>query len=218
MFDARGKIRFLILLAFAALIMLVVPTAALASDWPDPTFDRISTEVAGHPVHVFCDNSWSEWGQLEATAGLGPFDAAGFTFASRPVTYLDPEVCSTLHYLLSDGPRIAGIAWAGESIVALIHEAVHQSNWADMAKFYDEGLTDCTALSLLPRYAATFGFATTITTTTGHFIPVRNHKHRILRWRWLTSTATDANPEYTSLIRWAEAWHKARPPAYQGAC
>jgi hypothetical protein len=101
-------------------------------------------EIAGRPVTISCDEQY-------AFTGAGS-DAAGVAFVQRGLAYLEPDVCRSLHDLISgtDRPSREDAAWA---ITVLAHEATH------LRGIRDEAVTECYALQEGVRLGIRLGLA-----------------------------------------------------------
>lgn len=96
--------------------------------------------IAGRPVRIRCDESYS-------FTGAGS-DTLGVAFPRAGLAYLDPGICRSLRDLLtgtSPGERSA------EAVVVLAHEAVH------LGGERREGVTECLALQRAVRLAVRLG-------------------------------------------------------------
>jgi hypothetical protein len=96
--------------------------------------------IAGRPVRIRCDESYS-------FTGAGS-DTRGVAFPRAGLAYLDPGICRSLRDLLtgtSQGERSA------EAVVVLAHEAVH------LGGERREGVTECLALQRAVRLAVRLG-------------------------------------------------------------
>jgi hypothetical protein len=63
--------------------------------------------------------------------------------------------------------------------------------------------TDCTALALLPQYAARLGFPPTV--ESGSWKATKR-RGKIVGWRWVKEAIE--NPSYVQLLQYARAWHR----------
>jgi hypothetical protein len=91
---------------------------------------REATSVAGTPVSVSCDESYSY-------TGVGS-DALGIAFIRRSLAYLEPGVCRTLHDIISGKTDESDTA--AMAVLVLAHEAVHLRGETR------EGVTECLGL------------------------------------------------------------------------
>jgi hypothetical protein len=188
----------LIVFIAALVAMFALAGIASAADWPNGTLDQVATQVAQHPVHVYCEDDYTEWRLFENAFDV---DLNGFTFPlggnvypfAPNTLYLGPEVCGTLHVLVQYGVGDAGPYWAGLAVLTLVHEASHQR-----LRSLDEALTECTALKLVPSVLSSF-VAPTVTVKRGR----RN--------------VTIANWYFTRTLGWVQAWDAAEPAQYHGA-
>lgn len=203
-----------------AAFALAAPAAA--GNAPHPTLDQIATETAGKPVTAWCETSYTDWHSAVSVVSGGRVIGAqygGFTFFSRPVIYLSPDVCGALRLALIVGYRDVGIVYLSEAVLTLLHEGVHQRGVTD------EGVTDCTALPLVvPTMEKFFGLTPTVQvqqtkTVRASFRRKIAGKWRVFRYtNTIVETVTVPNPDHARALTWATAWHKAKPPAYQGNC
>src|SRR5438105_1244047 len=130
--------RLMLRLSFAMLVAalsFVAPSTA-AND-PSAVFDNAATFIAGHPVTVNCETDWSAW------IANGSSEDSGYTVIGTPIIYVGPRECETLHALIQD--MDVGAYYASSALLTLAHESVHQRGISD------EGVTDCTALALVPQ-------------------------------------------------------------------
>jgi hypothetical protein len=89
----------------------------------------------------------------------------------------------------------------------------------------DEGVTDCTALPLVvPAMEKWFGLTKTVPVQTTRSV-VRTLRRKIAgKWRAIKYrtlvpvTEMVPNPDYARAAGWALAWHRTKPPEYQGDC
>jgi hypothetical protein len=181
----------------------IAPAPAFAANRSSARLDAVAADVAGHPVTVWCETSWASWLTTVAAedpgSGVAAEDVNGFTTMDRPVVYVSPRQCETLSAATEFGHQRVGSYYLASAMLTLVHEAVHQRGVTD------EGVTDCTALSLLPRVATRFfGYHATARVT------VRSHGRLVQR------TVTD--PALTDLLAFAKGWHRSKPAAYQGRC
>jgi hypothetical protein len=105
--------------------------------------------------------------------------------------------------------------WASSALLTLAHEAVHQRGVTD------EGVTDCTALPLVPGLATKFfGIPATVeqTVTATKTIVVRIGKRSKRVRVSYAKTKSVPNPYLTKLEADAVRWHRLGGPAYQGNC
>lgn len=192
------------LLCAVVLALALVGTASAAND-PSPALDAAASAVAGKPVTVWCETDWSAWSNLTSQAGYTPDGAEAFTYFDTPVVYASPGVCATLHLIRKALPFTAA-----DALLALAHEATHQSG------VVDEGETDCAALRQVAATAVRLGVPARVTTYTTKLVRRRVHG----RWRKVRVKVrhTAVNPLLGTLMRDAEYWHRLKPPAYQGGC
>lgn len=184
--------------------LLACTAGGAAAAYQDPPLNDVASAVAGHPVIASCAATSVEWSQFEATGGY-PAEVDGFTFVGRDnVIFLAPRICQTLTALLGPAHDDVGPYWAALAIKVLIHESIHQRG------VLDEGVTDCTALPLVPTYAASsFGYPATISQVT--FSKVKGGLYK-------RTVKTIPNPVLAKLAYWALQWHRAQPANYQGGC
>lgn len=196
---------FLAAAIFAVLTLMIA--SARAANNPSPVLDAAASYVAGHPVSVWCETSWSDW--LTMTANNGVSEAGGFTRAETPVVYLAPDVCEELHALV--GKEDVGSFFAADAILTLTHESVHQRG------VMDEAVTDCTALGMVSQMATTF-FSIPKTVVQQY---VKLAYKRVAGKRVRVSsigTRYVANPFLARLVKDATRWHDAKPAQYHGSC
>ena len=202
--------------AAAASLALTVATATAVprTNAPLPTLDAVASAVAGKPVSVWCETRWADWIHVGDSIQDDWSFVNGFTVPSDPTIYLNPAICETLHAVL--GREDVGLYHASLAIHVLVHEGVHQRGSSD------EGVTDCTALSLFKDVAIRwFGFTATedeaYTTTArrrvkvapGRFATVRQ---TVVRHRQVPSRRLARAYDY------AVRWHRSAPREYQGTC
>jgi hypothetical protein len=191
--------------------------ASKSSNWPLAQLDAASSAVAGHPVQVWCEGSWGDWIHLGDSVGVDFGTVFGFTNLDDPVIYINPDKCETLHALVSNYD--VGTYHASIAILTLAHESVHQRGISD------EGVTDCTALPLVPDLAVNyFGYPETVAQTkivsyTKTVVKRVNGKRVTIKVRAQKAVkVTVANPELAWLAEDALAWHRSLPAEYQGTC
>jgi hypothetical protein len=153
--------RTLLVVVVALSLALALVASARAGNTPDPRLDAVATEIAAHPVNVWCETDSAEWARTVSLVfgpDIDPIYVRGYTFVTNATVNLAPIVCLTLLWELSGRqgtpppylPR-------GVALLTLIHEAVHQRG------VRDEGIADCIAIKLVPRYATTlFGIPATV--------------------------------------------------------
>jgi hypothetical protein len=192
-------------LAFVVVLLLALAWAGRgAAAYQDPRINAVASSVSGKPITASCAADSREWAQFQTTAGFKT-EQDGFTFVGQaPIIYLAPRVCQTLMALLG-APRFdVGPYWAALAIKVLIHESVHQRG------ITDEGITDCTALPLVPTYAvSSFGYPAKVT----KYVYTKTKLGTFKR-----AKKTVPNPELAKLAYWALQWHRAQPANYQGGC
>ena len=195
------------LLLLCAVAILVIAPAARAGNNPSPVLDAAATYVAGHPVSVWCETSWSDW--LKEASQAGVSDAGAFTRVGTPVVYVAPDVCEELHALV--GKEDVGTFFAADAILTLTHEAVHQRG------ITDEAQTDCTALSMVSQMATTF-FGITKTVAQQRIVyAYKRYAGKRIRVPTLV-TKYVANTYLARLVKDATRWHAAKPQQYHGSC
>jgi hypothetical protein len=210
-------VRLFALLAALVSVALAVPAAARAANWPDARLDQVAASVAGHPVDVWCEDSWADWIHAgDALAEDWTF-VGGFTDPSVTTVYVSPRQCETLHALL-DG-EVVGTYYAASALLTLAHESVHQRGVTN------EGEAECTALPLLEDIAVNhFGVPRTVSEpyqakvvktvvrrVNGERVAVRV-TITVVRYR------TVPNPWLARLTMDALRWHRSKPAEYQGNC
>lgn len=205
-------------LVLLALAVASVAMAAPANNLPSANLDAVATAVAGKPVAVWCEASDADWHAAMGGLGYHGYEVAGLTWIDRPVVYVSPTVCYTLHAALR-GDTSAGEFWLGLAMLTLVHEAVHQRG------IRDEAVTECLAMKLIPDVAQRFGYTPTVNVPTvqpyvkkvvrrinGRRVTIRVQAERVV-------LVARPNPRYTNLLAWADVWHRAAPAQYQGgAC
>jgi hypothetical protein len=205
------------LLVLAVLAAAIQAGVANAENQSNPVFDQIATEVAGKPVTVHCEDDWYPWIKAFEEEGLNGTGVTGFTFLEEAVVFVSPRQCETL-WALHDRQSV-GTYYAASAIFTLAHEAVHQRGIAD------EGLTDCTALPLVPGLAVKY-FGITQTMTERYLVPktikrtvtVAKKKKTVTVRTNVPATRTVPNPWFEQLKQDTVKWHKAKPAEYQGTC
>jgi hypothetical protein len=209
--------RKIIVVAVVALAGFVLANSAAASNWPSGRLDTAASAVAGHPVQVWCEENWGDWIHLGDDYGEDFSYLMGFTFPSEPIVYINPAHCESLHALL--GGSQVGSYHSSIALLTLAHEAVHQRG------IDDEGVTDCTALPLVPGLAANYFRVprriarTKIVNYTKTVVRRVNGKSVRMRVRAQRAVRLSiANPFLGKLAADARAWHRAAPPQYQGTC
>jgi hypothetical protein len=191
-------------LAACAFSAAVSPAPASAQNQPNAKLDAVAADVAGHRSTVWCETSWPDWLATVAREDPSSGEIAaegvnGFTVIEKPVVYVSPRQCETLSAAIEFGHRQVGSYYLASAMLTLVHEAVHQRG------VLDEGVADCTALALLPRVATRF-FGYNATSR----VVVRVHGRLVRR--------TVADSALADLLRFASAWHRSKPAAYQGRC
>lgn len=212
----RDGLRLAMIFVMFALFMFACSKAARGANSPNATLNAVASNVAGHPVSVWCETSDRGWVDLENQHNTGEDD--GFTVQGEPTVYLAPRICDTLEYMLGYGYQATGLLWDALAIKTLLHESVHQRG------ITDEGVTDCTALSLLPQYVTDFGIPATVSATSYTRVTraVRitfGVRHKVVRYSTMVPSTTQVpNPDLQKLENYAESWHKSLPASYQGGC
>lgn len=182
------------LVIMAALLLAFAPVAK-AADAHDLRLDTAASWAAGHPVQVYCEDSWQEW------YGFGYPQFESFTQQGQPWIWLDPKVCDALSSLANG--RDVGTYYASSALLALAHESSHQFG------LVDEGQTDCRGLLLVTQLATQFfGIAPKVA--------VKHYK--VVRGKLRVTTTMVVNPWLTKMRQDAEFWHRRKPPEYQGGC
>lgn len=199
-------------------LSLVVTSVAQAGNSPSPTLDAVSTYIAGKPVTTYCENDYAEWDQFAASAMSPGWNLDGFTRPSAPIVYVSPTNCQSLLTQLRQ-PGAVGAYWFSKAVFALVHESVHQRG------VVDEGLTDCTALPLIPDVLRRFfGYHDTMTvmvtrTVTRKLVKYVNGKRVTFRVRTSALVPTEMpDPSIGIVMTFANYWHRLRPIQYQGGC
>ncbi len=209
--------RLLLLLGAAALLVLVVYTAtARASNWPEPRLDAIATQIAGHPVSVYCEMDWRPW------IYNGEYGAAGFTYLEYTTVFIAPDWCEALHYLVA-GEDVGSI-YAAEAILVLTHESMHQRNRLVPALGRNEAFTECLALKEFRSVAVSlFGIPETVQQQSFKLV-TRLLKRRV-RGKTVTFKVSQTvpivvtlpNPYLQRVLFDMARWDAALPAAYHGA-
>jgi hypothetical protein len=204
-------LRKLMVLLAAVLVALAASTAATAGDWPNATFDAVATEVAGHPVHAYCEDSNWDWESLTHSVGIAGGDLYGFAPYGGNVLFVSPLICESLHIALEIGYQDAGLAHFSRALLVLIHESMHSRG------IVDEGEADCTALPLVaPMAVKYFKVPQTVSQ-----LRVVTRFRKVGKKRVKVQVVVQQqvpNPDLARLQAWAKAWHDAAPPAYRGNC
>jgi hypothetical protein len=211
------KAKFALVLVIAASAGAIAAPLAQAGNWADSRLDATASQIAGKPINVWCESSWSDWIHAGDSVHENWDEVGGFTYLSEPTIYVAPDSCFTLHALL--GRESVGTLYAAQAILVLAHEAVHQRGISD------EGVTECTALPLVPSLAVShFGIASTMRqtyattvwksvrvkvggTTVTRKVSTRDVRSRVIPNPWLKQLAADAH-----------RWHRTSPAEYQGNC
>jgi hypothetical protein len=200
-----------------AVIALAVPATGAAENRPHPTLDAVATAVAGKPLTVHCETDWLVWIKAFESVGENGTFVNGFTNLEAAVVYVNPRQCETLHAMLNGWS--VGTYYAASALLTLVHESVHQRG------ITDEGVTDCTALPLVPGIA-TSSFQIPATVSEQYLAPVKRQLVFRVNGKRIVRTVTTQgsrfrvvpNPWLSSLVADALAWHRAKPPEYQGGC
>jgi hypothetical protein len=224
----QGKLRRRLIVAVISLSFVASAHAATSADRHNVLFDQVATQVAGHPVTVFCEDDWADW--LVTNEGVAN---NGFTNVAVPEVFISPRQCETLQ-ALADHEDV-GTYFAASALLTLVHEAIHQRG------ILDEGVTDCTAIPLVAGVATQFfGIPATVDEISTVSRRVTSSKRvkvsrRIkVKGRYVTAagytTITRSVPVVTSVTTavpnpWLdrlaidlEVWHRSKPVAYQGTC
>lgn len=198
------------LLLFAVLATLLAAPASAAPAPDNATLDAAASWVAGHPVTVSCELDWPTFlseAQAHGLTGVGGFTT--YLQDGSTVVYVAPDVCEQL--LALDARKDVGTFFAADALLTLAHESVHQRGVAD------EGVADCTALSLVKDMAIRFfGIPATTTMSAVKQVWKRLNGRRVHVPTMYTRTI--ANPFVARLQTDAELWHQAKPQPYQGGC
>jgi hypothetical protein len=205
-----------ILVALAA--GLVLAATATAGDSPMPQLDAFASEIAGKPVHVWCETDWAAWDQVAYGGLIGSavpgHYLGGFTDLAQPVVYINPAHCEAFQLALTIGPfgyYDVGLAYYANALLVLSHEAVHQRGISDEAQ------TECTALPLgIPMAIKHLGLPAVVKRT--KVVKVRKKIGKRFFVVPVTRTVSVANPDLARLQNWIALWHKTTPPQYQVGC
>lgn len=201
----------------AAVIALAIPATGAAENLAHPTLDAVATAVAGKPVSVYCETDWFVWIKAFESVGENGGNVNGFTNLETPIVFVSPRQCETLHAMLEGWD--VGAYYASSALLTLVHEAVHQRG------ITDEGVTDCTAIPLV-QGIATNSFKIPATVSQTYLVPVSKQVVFRVNGKRVVKTVTTqakrtrvvANPWLTELAAEVLAWHKSKPPEYQGGC
>lgn len=197
---------------FAVCFVFALVSTAQAGNVPDPRLDAVAAEIAGHPVNVWCETDSAEWSRMvSAVFGptVDPIYVRGYTLYSSTTVNVAPIVCATLLWEIGGRqgtpppylPR-------GVALLTLVHESVHQRGVTD------EGIADCIAIKLLPRFVGTL-----------YGIPAKVAQRKyVYRWKRvrvkgkLVSRRVRVpirvvvpNPKYTLVVQEAESARRASP-------
>lgn len=194
------------------IIALLLPVAAQAANRPDNRLDVAASALAGHPVEVWCEDTWSSW----ILTGFQLFNQdwsflAGFTFAGDNTIFVSPRACETLHALLNYGPNRVGSYYASSAVLTLVHEAMHQRGISN------EGEADCNALNLI-RSAGVSYFGYRVQEQQQYVARVVK---RVKGKRVVTPvvrTRLVPSPTLAQFYNDAVSWHRSKPAEYQGNC
>jgi RNA polymerase sigma factor (sigma-70 family) len=200
-------------------LALASATAAGAANSPHPTLDAVSTEVAGKPVSVHCEDSEGQWRSWEEQIGSY---LHGFTRFGTPIVYIAPKHCYTLHFALSSGYRDAGAAWLSDAVATLVHESVHQRGIRDECQ--TEKIAQSLVMSVAERH---FGLKRTVPETQHSTKTVTKVVRRKIAGKWRTIRVPTqvavrrivqvANPDYQRFQSWALAWNNTLPGSTRAA-
>jgi hypothetical protein len=209
---------------------MLVHESAHAAEVNDRRLDVVASSIAGHDVHVWCEDDYADWNM----AALGYTHDRSYT----PTVWIHPWVCRTLEDQLNGGvypddsmgfPKGSPVIMMAlaYSVHTLVHEAVHQiggqySNCGVTAGDLScEGRTDCKALTLdedvVTRY---FDVPATVQQETTTWVTRRRNVHGRTRvTHVLTQTSTTIrNPELDVFHTYIWLFHRGLPPQYQGDC
>ena len=203
--------------AVAAAVLAVAAGSAAAENLPNPVFDQVATEVAGKPVSVFCETDWYPWIKFFEEDGINGGGINGFTSLASPIVFVSPRQCETL-WALQSGASV-GTYYAASAVFTVAHEAVHQRG------ITDEGVTDCTALPLVPGLVVKyFGISELVSErylapkTIKRVVKVGKQKKTVTVRTMVEATRQVPNPWLGDFERDVVRWHKAKPAEYQGNC
>jgi hypothetical protein len=217
-----------VFLALFLLALAAVQQDARAADVNDPRLDAVASSVAGHDVHVWCEDDYGKW----------EVAALGYTYdpAYTHTVWIHPWVCRTLEDQLNGGvypddsmgfPKGTPVIMMAlaESVHTLVHESVHQigGQYSDctVADKSCEGRTDCKALTLdeevVTRY---FGVPATVQQQTTKWVTHRTKVHG--RWRathvMVQILTTVRNPDLDVFKAYIWQFHRSLPPQYRDGC
>lgn len=135
----------------AALLTAAVIAAAPPGFYESRVLEPAASYVAGKPATVYCAATVGDW-RTYAEREASTLAANGLTYVGSSESALAASVCAPLRQELRH--KHVKTAVLADAMLALTHEAVHQSG------VRDESETDCHALALLPTVAHRFfGFA-----------------------------------------------------------
>lgn len=201
------------LIVLFAAVAVLAPSVARAGDWHHSLLDAVASDVAGHPSYVYCEDSWPEWYYFGFSQNVGGVTAPGRTLW----VFVNPRQCETLQALANH--EDVGSYYAASALLTLVHEAVHQRGgvYANPADPAVEGLTDCTAIPLIPSIVSRFfGIPATISQSYSVTLSKRV-KGKLVRWVEIRFRQVP-NPWMSMLVRDVLRWHRIKPAQYQGNC
>lgn len=194
------------LLCVCVVMVFCLSAGVAQAAWvTDARLDKVASDSSGMRMNVFCYTSFDvwrhDWDQDENQTMFGAASGAPGQFT----VFLSPLACSTLLTALDSGPGAAGTRWGALAILTLLHVSIYQGNVERgfIRGWRYEGVTSCSAVKLLPQYAARFGFPQQIGSESWQAVRRRG---KIVRWRRVIKQV--ANPAYTQLIEYASEWHR----------
>lgn len=138
----RSRLPLAVGVALAAALFVIALRVDTQNSWSSLTaaeraraeqrLTREAVAIAGRPVTVRCDDGY-------AFTGVGS-DAAGVAFIRSGITYLEPDVCRTLHDIITVGNVPASREDAAFAITVLAHEATH------LRGIRNEAVSECYAI------------------------------------------------------------------------
>jgi len=206
-----------ILICITISAALALAGTASAGDWPNSHFDTAAAAISGHPTHVWCESSWSDWVHVGDEIGDDWGNVFGVTAPDTTSVFVNPDVCFSLHLLLAGAD--VGTVRAAQALLTLAHESEHQ------AGLWDEGQAECAALPKVEDLAVGyFGIQAMVmrpyTAIAKKKVGVRVGKHTVIRsvTMKVIKYRNVRNPWLTRLVGDAQAWHDSAPSQYRTYC
>jgi hypothetical protein len=201
----------------AVIAALVLAGTATAGNWSDSRLNTAATAVAGHPINVWCEASWSDWVHTGDEFGTDFGLVWGLTAPTTTTVFVNPDVCFSLHLLLSGAD--VGTVNAAQALLTLAHEASHQ------AGYWEEADAECHALTKTEDLAVGYFNIRAMVMKPYTAIAKRNVGVRVNGHTVIRSVTTKViryhnvrNPWLTRLAGDVQAWHNATPAEYRTAC